>query len=116
MRLIARFPRLAAWVVSLALIAVGTWGGIFGLQALEPVLPAHLAHVHGVIVAVRPNGWFAVQVAGRASLLWFRPAPGAQISLDHLRRHLHERAATDVYYQVPLQFQAQGAWLAWDAD
>jgi hypothetical protein len=116
MRLIARFPRFAAWVVTLALVGAGTWGGIFGLQALEPVLPAHLAHVHGIVVAIRANGWFAVQVSGQADLIWFRPAPGSAISLDHLRRHMRERAATDVYYQATSPFPTRGALLAWDAD
>jgi hypothetical protein len=112
MALFSRFPRLAAWIVSLALIGAGTYGGLLGLRALEPVLPAHLAHIHGVIVAVRMNGMFAVQVPGKASLLWFRPAPGAPISLAHLWRHVHERAGTDVFYQP----QPQGVPLAWEAD
>jgi len=116
MSLIARFPRLAAWIVSLALVTAGTWGGIFGLHALEPELPAHLAHVHGLVVAIRANSWFAVQVLGHAGVIWFKPAPGASISMEHLWRHLRERAATDVYYQMPQQFQVQGVWLAWDAD
>jgi hypothetical protein len=114
MRLIARFPRFAAWIVSLALIGAVTFGGILGLRALEPHVPAHLAHVHGTVVAIRTNGEFAVQVSGQKNLLWFRPAPGAPISLAHLRRHLHERAATDVYYQP--QAQPQGVLLAWEAD
>ena len=112
MTLIARYPRFAAWVVSLALVGAGTFGGVLGLRAMEPVLPAHLAHAHGVVVALRPNGLFAVQVPGQASLLWFRPAPGAPISLAHLRRHLREHAPTDVYYQP----QQQGVPLAWEAD
>ena len=108
----ARYPRLAAWVVSLALIGVGTFGGVLGLRALQPAIPANLAHVHGVIVTVENNGVFAVQAPGSNSPLWFRIAPGAPISLDHLRRHLHEHAATDVYYQA----RQHGVQLAWEAD
>jgi hypothetical protein len=110
--MVAHYPRLAAWVVSLALIGVGTFGGVLGLRALEPSIPANLAHVHGVVITVENNGVFAVQVPGSHSPLWFRIAPGAPISLDHLRRHLHERAATDVYYQV----RQHGVQLAWEAD
>ncbi len=108
----AHYPRLAAWVVALALIGVGTFGGALGLRALEPAVPANLAHVHGVVVTVENNGVFAVQVPGLRSPLWFRIAPGAPISLDHLRRHLREHAGTDVYYQV----RQYGPQLAWKAD
>jgi hypothetical protein len=110
----AHYPRLAAWVVLLALIGVGTFGGVLGLRALEPAVPANLTHVHGTIVAVENNGKFAVQTPELNSPLWFVVAPGAPISLDHLRRHLHERAATDVYYQV--QNRQRGLFLAWKAD
>lgn len=108
----ARYPRLAAWVVALALIGVGTFGGVQGLRAMQPALPANLAQVHGVVVAVKNGGMFAVQVPGYNSPLWFRVAPGASISLDHLRRHLHERAGTDIFYQA----LPHGVLLAWDAD
>ena len=110
----AHYPRLAAWVVLLALIGVGTFGGVLGLRALEPVVPANLTHVHGIVVVVESNGKFAVQTPEHNSPLWFIVAPGAPISLDHLRRHLHERAATDVYYQA--QNRQRGLFLAWKAD
>ncbi len=110
----ARFPRFSAWVVVLALIAVGTAGGVLGLRAMQPTAPANLAHVHGIIVSVQNNGTFAVQLPGAKSMLWFRIAPGAPISLDHLRRHLHERAPTDIYYQT--QIRLRGMFLAWEAD
>lgn len=118
----ARYPRLAAWVVALAFVGVGTLGGVLGLQALgpvglqalEPALSSNLTHVHGQIVAVENNGSFAVQVPGYKSPLWFRIAPGAPISLDHLRRHLREHAATDVYYRT--QQRLQGMFAAWYAD
>jgi|GEM_PF-993653 hypothetical protein len=102
MLLLARYPRIAAWLVALALIGIWVAGGLLGLRALKPAVPAHLMHVHGVIVAVRADGTFALQVAGRQRVLWFRPAPGAPISLAHLRRHLHEHAATDVFYQAQM--------------
>jgi hypothetical protein len=110
----ARFPRFSAWVVVLALIAVGTAGGVLSLRTMQPALPANLAHVHGTIVAVQNNGTFAVQLPGSKSMLWFRVAPGAPISLDHLRRHVHERAPTDIYYQP--QMRLRGMFLAWEAD
>ena len=113
MHWMTRYPRFSAWLVSLALVGAGTLGGMFGLQALQPVIPAHLGHVHGVIVAVEPNGMFAVSVPGHKNRIWFKPAPGSSISLAHLLRHLHEHAPTDVYYQL---IQQQGVLLAWDAD
>jgi hypothetical protein len=109
----AHYPRLAAWVVSLILIGVGTCGGVLGLRTLQPAVPANLAHIHGIVVAVENNGTFAVQAPGYNSPLWFHSAPGAPISLDHLRRHLREHAATDVYYQ---QNRLRGIFLAWEAD
>jgi hypothetical protein len=112
MTLIARYPRIAAWVISLALIAALTLGGIQALRALEPQVPASLAHMHGVIVAVHQDSVFGVRAQGQTKTHWFRPAPGAPISMQHLLRHLHERAATDIYYQA----RSQGVWLAWEAD
>jgi hypothetical protein len=112
MSLIARYPRIAAWVISLALIAALTLGGMQALKTLEPHVPAGLSHVHGVIVAVHPDSVFGLRVQGQTQTRWFRPAPGAPISMQHLLRHLHERAGTDVYYQP----RAQGDWLAWEAD
>lgn len=49
MHWMTRYPRFSAWLVSLALVGAGTLGGMFGLQALQPVIPAHLGHVHGLI-------------------------------------------------------------------
>lgn len=114
MTFIARYPRIAAWIISLALIVVLTLGGIQALKALEPQAPAGLAHVYGVIIAVHADSVFGLRVQGQpATTRWFRPAPGAPISIQHLLRHLHERAGTDVYYQARAQ---QGVWLAWEAD
>ena len=113
MHWMARFPRFSAWLVSLALVAAGTLGSIFGLRALQPDVPAHLGHVHGLIVAVEANGMFAVSLPGRKNRIWFKPAPGSSISLAHLLRHLHEHAPTDIYYQL---IQQQGVLLAWVAD
>jgi hypothetical protein len=110
----AHYPRFAAWVVLLALIGIVTFGGVLGLRTLEPALPANLSHVHGVVVAVENNGTFAVQTPEYNSPLWFRIVPGAPISLDHLRRHMHERAGTDVYYQK--NTQQHKMFPAWEAD
>jgi hypothetical protein len=110
----ARFPRFSAWVIVLALVGIGTAGGVLGLRAMQPAAPANLAHVHGIVVAVQNNGTFAVQLPGAKSALWFRVAPGAPISLDHLRRHLREHAPTDIFYRP--QMRLRGMFLAWEAD
>lgn len=110
----AHYPRLAAWVVSLALIGIATFGGVLGLRALTPALPANLAHAQGVVVMVENNGTFAVKVPEFNSPLWFRIVNGAPISLDHLRRHQRERATTDVYYQNNIR--QRGMFPAWEAD
>lgn len=112
MRLLARFPRITAWLMVLALLSVTTFGAVQGLHALKPGAPEHLEHVHGSIVAIRAGQVFAVRVPGHAGILWFGVAHGAHISLAHLRRHLHEQAPTDVFYQE----QRQGQLLAWIAD
>lgn len=116
MGLFARFPKLAAWVMVLALVGVGTLSAWQGLRALEPGAPSHLSHIQGVVVAVRAGGEFAVRVPSHSghpgNTLWFQVAHGARISLAHLQRHLRERAPTDVYYQD----QRQGLSLAWVAD
>jgi hypothetical protein len=68
--------------------------------------------VHGLIVAVNMDGTFAVVQPGHKGWLWMHPAPGAQISMSHLERHLQERAPTDVKYVVG----PKGELLAMDAD
>ncbi len=117
MALLARFPRVSAWLVTLALIGLTTLGALQGLRALEPVASESLEHVHGVIIAMRGESTFAVQVSGRSdAVIWFRIAPGSSISLAHLERHLHERAATDVYYLEQPSGQRHELPLAWIAD
>ena len=112
MRLAARFPRVTAWLMTLALVGLVTLCAVQGLRALEPGAPAHLDHVQGTITAVHGGDVFAVRAPGRSRVIWFRVAHGAHISLAHLRRHLHERATTDVYYQD----QPHEPLLAWIAD
>jgi hypothetical protein len=112
MRLLARFPTFTAWVVTLALIGVGTLATLQGLRALEPSAPSHLDHLHGVIVAIRAGDLFAIKVAGYTEPVWFRVAQGAPISFAHVLRHLHEQAPTDVYYLT----ESHGLPLAWIAD
>ena len=112
MGLLARYPRLAAWIMTLALVSVGTLCAIQGLRALEPVAPTHLDHAHGIIVAMQAGERFAMRVPGHAGNVWFQVARGAHISLAHILRHLQEHAPTDVYYQD----QRQGMPLAWVAD
>lgn len=112
MRLLARFPRLAAWVMALALVGMGTLCALQGLRALDPGVPSRLEHVHGIIVAMRAGDRFAMRVPGHTGNVWFRVANGAHISLAHVLRHLQEHAPTDVYYQD----QQQGPPLAWIAD
>jgi hypothetical protein len=108
----ARYSQVAAWLIVLALVGAMTLGIVQGLPMLEPAAPGRLDHMHGVIVSIKGNDTFAVRESGHASLVWFRIARGAPISLAHLRRHLAEHAQTDVFYQD----QRQGTPLAWLAD
>lgn len=114
--LLWRAPRLAAWLAAFIVIGVATVGGIYSLRAMSPSLPAGLRHAHGTIIAVRDDDdtfeLEAVTQSGKSMLAWFHCAVGARISLDHLRRHLNERAATDVTYTTG----AGGVLLAWTAD
>lgn len=112
MSLFARFPRLTAWVLVLALLGMGTLCALQGLRALDSSAPPRLDFVHGTIVAIQAPDRFAVRVSGHTGNIWFRVAHGAHISLAHIQRHLRERAPTDIYYQD----QQQGMPLAWIAD
>jgi hypothetical protein len=111
-RLIARFPRIAAWVVACALVGAVTAEALVGLGLTQAATPQHCEHAHGVVVAMRATGQFALRVAGRPGLLWLQPAIGAPISLAHVWRHLREHAATDVIYSE----QPHGVLIAWSAD
>jgi hypothetical protein len=112
--MIARFPRLAAWLTAVVLIAITTAGSLMGLRLLPPPAPAAASahHVHGLIVAIHDGHEFALEVPGQRGMEWFHIAPGAPISVAHLWRHLHERAPTDVTYQV----ENSGMLVAMSAD
>lgn len=112
MILLARFPRIMAWIVVLVVLGTATLGALQGLHVLEPDMPVPMAHIHGIIVAVKAGEVFAVRVPGHAGVLWFHAAPDAPLSFAHLLRHLHEHASTDIYYEG----QRQGLPLAWIAD
>lgn len=112
MGLLARFPRLAAWVVALALVSMGTLCALQGLQVIQTERPSHLEHVHGIVVATQAKDQFAVRVPGNTKPVWFRIAPGAHISLTHIQRHIREKAPTDIYYE----HQQGGLPLAWIVD
>jgi len=113
MKLHARFPRFTAWLVVAALIGTTTIAAVAALHTLGSSTSLQLHHAHGVITAIQGNDEFALEVPGRPDVEWFRVAPGAHISMAHLWRHLHERAATDVLYQVAA---GPGMPLAWTAD
>ena len=112
MRLLARFPSLTAWVVVLALIAVGTLAALQGLRALQPSAPGDLEHMHGVIVATRAGDMFGVEVSGHTKLVWFRVDQGAPISFAHILRHMREHAPTDIYYEEAQNGEMPLAWIA----
>lgn len=114
-----RAPRIAAWLVTLTLVAGGTWGSAQGLRLLDAAVLAephgqtiYMRHAHGLVVAIRHDDSFAVRLPGRRDLLWLRLAPGASVSMDHLWRHLREHAPTDIVYSL----SDQGLPLAWMAD
>lgn len=108
----ARWPRVAAWLVVLALVGTTTVASLWAVHQLAPLVPPGTRHAQGIVVALRPDGTFALRLAGQRALLWLRPAPGADISLDHLWRHMREHAPTDVTYQS----ERQGIAVAWSAD
>lgn len=110
--MLTRFPRTMAWLVTLLVIGLATSATILGIHTLSLSSAAERHHAHGVIVAIKGDDRFALKVAGHPGVEWFRPAPGAPISMAHLWRHLHEGAATDVTYQMA----GSGMMLAWSAD
>lgn len=110
--MIARFPRLAAWVTAVALIGLSTAGSVLGLRALPSAQPSNYQHAHGLVVAIRGEREFALEVPGHAGMEWFEIAPGTRISMAHLWRHLHERAPTDITFEV----EGTGMLMAQSAD
>ncbi|HUY76501.1 MAG TPA: hypothetical protein VMV29_06995 [Ktedonobacterales bacterium] len=112
MRLFWRFPRVTAWLATVIVIGGATAGAALGLHAAPSVSSASLRHIHGVVVSTQGNDEFALATPGRPGREWFHLAPGAHISMAHLRRHLHEHAGTDVTYQIT----ASGMLIAWTAD
>ncbi|HEV7128038.1 MAG TPA: hypothetical protein VGN32_11425 [Ktedonobacterales bacterium] len=106
------WPRLAAWLVVVLLVGVTTAASLRAMRQLAPVAPPDVVRVEGLVVAMRPDGTFALREPGHGGWLWLRPAPGAGISLAHLWRHLREHAETDVSYEV----ERHGMALAWIAD
>jgi hypothetical protein len=113
MKLHARFPRFTAWLAVAALIGATTIAAVAALHTLGSSTPLQLHHAHGVITAIQGNDEFALEMPGHPEVEWFRVAPGARISMAHLCRHLRERAATDVTYQVA---PGPAMPLAWAAD
>lgn len=111
MKLSARFPRLSAWLMTLALLGLVTLGALQGLRALETSAPEHMEHMKGIVTAIRGGDDFAARIPGHAGLVWFHIARGGRISLAHLQRHMREQAPTDIYYEAQ-----HGALLAWIAD
>lgn len=107
-----RFPRVTAWVVTLALIGFATLGALQGLRALEPGAPQHMEHMHGIITTMRGTDDFAVRETGHSENVWFHIARGAHVSCAHMLRHLREHAPTDIYYLE----QQNGPPLAWIVD
>lgn len=110
--MISRFPRLASWVTAVALIGLTTAGPLLGLRALPLAQPGSYRHIEGHIVAIRGEREFALEVPGHSGMEWFEIASGTPISMAHLWRHLHERAPTDVIYEV----EGAGKLMAMSAD
>jgi hypothetical protein len=91
--------RFAAAVVvflligSLALVCVG------GIALVGPMF-AHgdnVAHADGKIVSIGPGRNFVLNTASGQHLV-FQCTDRCRASLEHMQRHLHEYAHTDVYY------------------
>ncbi|MFI5272490.1 MAG: hypothetical protein ACHQ4H_05585 [Ktedonobacterales bacterium] len=112
MLVLSRVPRFAAYLVTVALVVACTAAVAMGLRTLPPPTPAHLRHAHGLVVVVTHNETFAVRVAGKPGLMWFRLDRDSSISMAHLERHMREQAPTDVAYEVA----GSAVALAWTAD
>ncbi|HKS69119.1 MAG TPA: hypothetical protein VJQ45_01775 [Ktedonobacterales bacterium] len=84
----------------MVLIGLSTAGALLGLRALPSAQPGSYHHMHGLVVAIRGEREFALEVPGHRGMEWFEIAPGTHISMAHLRRHLRERAPTDVTFEV----------------
>lgn len=95
----AFFPRLLAVFAVLLLIGICSLTGILGIAFIGPVLGhgTHVDHAAGQIVALGPGRDFVLLTA-KGQRLVFRCEVKCRASLEHMRRHLLERAHTDVYY------------------
>ncbi len=98
-----KFPRLTAAIFVLLLIGVLSWAAIAAVSTIGPVL-AHgnnATHVAGTIVQVNADGSFIFKT-GKGQELHFICTERCLHEVAHMRRHVREKAHTDVYYiQMP---------------
>jgi hypothetical protein len=92
-------PRGTALVAVLLLIAVLSLAGIGLLALFSPTATGGpgVEHADGRIVAVQSNTSFVLQTAN-GQRLRFLCEERCQLALQHIERHMREKAHTDVYY------------------
>jgi hypothetical protein len=92
-------PRITAALFVLLLIGSLSLVCVGGIALMGPTFKHgdNVEHVNGKIVSMGPGMDFVLQMAtGRR--IFFQCSETCHASLGHMQRHMHEHAATDVYY------------------
>ena len=92
-------PRIRAVVFVFLLIAILSLVGIGPLLAVEPgpLNGSTLEHADGKVLMIEPDMSFILETAS-GQRLHFQCAGRCRVALQHLQRHVREKAHTDVYY------------------
>ena len=91
--------RISATIIVLVLVGGLACAGVVLAAWLGPA-SAHgtnVLHVHGKVVEVGPGKNFMFETDAKKDL-FFVCSTGCRASLQHLTRHVKEKAPTDVYY------------------
>ena len=93
------FPRIAAAFFVLMLIGSLALACVGGIALIGPMFTRGdmAAHAQGKIIAIGPGMDFVLETTS-GQRLDFQCGDQCRASLEHMQRHLHEHALTDVYY------------------
>lgn len=93
------FPRIRAAVFVLLLIGSFVLLSVSAVTLIGPAVThgLNVEHDDGMIVAIHPNMNFVLRTSGGKSID-FHCGSRCRNDIEHMLRHLHEHAHTDVYY------------------
>ena len=93
------FPRITAAVFVLLLIGCFALIGIGSVALVGPGVTHNMMADHdaGIIVTIRSDMSFTLKTANGKQVI-FQCSDHCKVALSHMRRHVFEKAHTDVYY------------------